>query len=54
MQAIAGQIWFFTQSFTLVPSLYCVLPLLLLCAAVPLACYRHLSRESVVERLRME
>jgi putative ABC transport system permease protein len=54
MQAIAGQIWFFAQNFTLAPSLYCVLPLLLICAAVPLACCRRLSRESIVERLRVE
>jgi putative ABC transport system permease protein len=54
MQTISGQMWFFKSGFTLAPSLYCVLPLLAVCAAVPLACYRCLSRESVVERLRME
>jgi putative ABC transport system permease protein len=54
MQVIAGQMWFFKSGFTLAPSLYCVLPLLAVCAAVPLVCYRRLSRESVVDRLRTE
>ncbi|MDR1804414.1 MAG: ABC transporter permease [Treponema sp.] len=54
LQVIAGQVWFFRQSFTVAPSLYCVLPLFLICAIVPLACYKWLVRESLVERLRVE
>ncbi|MFP3155978.1 ABC transporter permease [Lachnospiraceae bacterium ZAX-1] len=54
MKVIAGEIWFFKSSFTFAPSLYCILPLLVICAAVPLICYRRLSRESVVERLKVE
>jgi putative ABC transport system permease protein len=54
MQVIAGQVWFFSSSFTFAPSLYCILPLLLICAVAPLVCYNRLARESVVERLRVE
>jgi putative ABC transport system permease protein len=54
MQVIAGQIWFFGSKFSLMPSLYCIVPLLIICATVPLICYRWLSRESIVERLRVE
>jgi putative ABC transport system permease protein len=54
MQVIAGQVWFFNSSFTLAPSLYCILPLLLICAIVPFVCYNRLARASVVERLRVE
>jgi putative ABC transport system permease protein len=54
VQVIAGQVWFFRQSFTVAPSLYCVIPLFLICAIVPLACYKWLVRESLVERLRVE
>ena len=51
-QVIAGQVWFFKQSFTVMPSIYCVTPLLLICAAVPLICYRNISKVTLVERLR--
>jgi len=54
LQVIAGQVWFFRQSFTVAPSLYCVFPLFLICAVVPLVCYKWLVRESLVERLRVE
>ena len=54
VQGIAGQTWFFKQSFTAIPSIYCVIPLLAICAIVPLVCYKHLTRESLVERLRAE
>jgi putative ABC transport system permease protein len=53
-QVIAGQLWFFNSSFTFAPSLYCIPPLFLICAAVPFVCYRRLARESVVERMRAE
>ena len=44
--------WFFTWSFTLMPLALAILPLLLVCALVPLTCYRFMQKESVVERLR--
>ena len=54
VQVIAGQIWFFSQRFTIMPSLYCVAPLFLICAIVPTACYKWMIRDSLVERLRVE
>jgi putative ABC transport system permease protein len=54
MRLIAGQIWFFTESFTPLPSIVCLPLLIAICAAAPLACYRHLARESLIERLRVE
>ncbi|MCL2054461.1 MAG: ABC transporter permease [Oscillospiraceae bacterium] len=54
VKVIAGQTWFFSQSFTIAPSLYCLPPLILISAAVPIICYARLSREVLVERLRVE
>ena len=54
VQVIAGQVWFFKQSFTVMPSIVCVVPLLIICAVAPLVCYKRLARESLVERLRVE
>jgi putative ABC transport system permease protein len=52
VHVIAGQAWFFKRSFTVIPSLYCAMPLLLICLIVPLVCYTQLRRVSLVERLR--
>jgi putative ABC transport system permease protein len=54
MRLIAGQVWFFSESFTAIPSVLCLPPLLAVCAAAPIVCYARLSRASVVERLRAE
>jgi len=54
VQGIAGQVWFFRQNFTAMPSIYCAIPLFVICALVPLVCYKRLTRESLVERLRVE
>jgi putative ABC transport system permease protein len=54
VQGIAGQVWFFRQSFTAMPSIYCAIPLFIICALVPLVCYKRLTQESLVERLRVE
>jgi putative ABC transport system permease protein len=51
---IAGQIWFFKERFTALPSIICLPILLAVCAAASLLCYRQLVRESLVERLRAE
>jgi putative ABC transport system permease protein len=53
VQGIAGQVWFFRQSFTAMPSIYCAIPLFAICALVPLVCYKQLTQESLVERLRV-
>lgn len=50
--ALANMFWFFTYRFTLVPIL-CMAPVFtLLGIAVPLAVYRTIARQTVVERLR--
>ncbi len=54
VQGIAGQVWFFRQSFTAMPSIYCAIPLFVICALVPLVCHKRLTKESLVERLRVE
>ena len=54
IQVIAGQMWVFTWNFSLIPLLCAILPLLAVCALVPLVCYRFMRRESVVDRLREE
>jgi len=54
VRVMAGQTWFFKEYLTIMPSVYCVVPLLVICAVVPLICYRWMARESLVERLRVE
>jgi putative ABC transport system permease protein len=54
MRLIAGQVWFFRESFTPLPSIVCLPLLIAVCAAAPLFCYRQLARESLIERLRTE
>jgi putative ABC transport system permease protein len=54
MRLIAGQVWFFKESFTALPSIICLPILLAVCAAAPIICYAKLTRVSVVERLRVE
>jgi hypothetical protein len=54
MRLIAGQIWFFRESFTPLPSIVCLPLLIAVCAAAPLVCYRQLARESLIERLKTE
>ena len=54
VRVIAGQAWFFTEHLTIMPSVYCVIPLLLICAAVPLVCNGLMTRRSLVERLRVD
>jgi putative ABC transport system permease protein len=54
MRLIAGQVWFFKESFTALPSVICLPLLLVVCVVAPIACYAKLNRASVVERLRVE
>lgn len=49
---IAGEMYFFTYHFTLVPILICVMILLLLSVIIPAISYNMLCKESVVDRLR--
>jgi putative ABC transport system permease protein len=54
VNVMAGQVWFFKQNLTVMPSVMSLVPLLFICAAVPLVCYAKLNRYSLVERLRVE
>jgi putative ABC transport system permease protein len=54
VRVMAGQTWFFKEYLTVMPSVYSIIPLFLICAVVPLICYKWLIRESLVERLRVE
>ncbi len=48
----AGQIWFFTYHFTVLPMLCCLPVMLSLAYLIPLLAYRSIRNESIVERLR--
>jgi len=52
VQTIAGQIWFFSYRFTLVPMLACLPLMLLFSYLIPILSYRSIRHESIVERLR--
>jgi putative ABC transport system permease protein len=54
VQALAGNMWFFKWNFSLAPSLLALPVLIVICAAIPLTCYRFIQKISLVERLRVE
>ena len=54
VRVMAGQVWFFRQNLTVMPSVFSLVPLLIVCAAVPLICYAKLTKDSLVEWLRVE
>jgi len=54
VKLIAGQAWFFKQYLTVIPGIICLIPLVAICAAVPILCHGWLTRDSLVERLRVE
>lgn len=53
VQAIAGEIWFFTYHFSVTPILLCAVPLLLITWLVPELAYRSLKKKTIVEQLRV-
>ena len=52
VHSIAGELFFFTYHFTLLPVLVCVPVLLLLSAAIPSVSYQMICKDSIVNRLR--
>ncbi len=54
VQALAGDLWFFKWNLDLAPTLVALPVLLVICAAIPLICYRFIQKTSMVERLRVE
>ncbi len=53
VQAVAGEIWFFTYHFSVTPILLCAGPLLLITWLVPELAYRALKKQTIVEQLRV-
>ncbi|MGZ9584711.1 ABC transporter permease [Paenibacillus marinisediminis] len=52
VSAFAGQFWFFSYHFTVLPIAICTPLLIMMALAVPMLSYRTASRMSIVERLR--
>lgn len=53
IQAVAGEVWFFTYHFSVTPVLLCAVPLLLITWLVPDLAYRSLRKKTIVEQLRV-
>lgn len=53
VQAVAGEIWFFTYHFSITPVLLCAVPLLLITWLIPELAYRSLRKQTIVEQLRI-
>ncbi|MDR1687478.1 MAG: FtsX-like permease family protein [Clostridiales bacterium] len=54
IRAISGQLWFFKWNFSFMPTFVALPVLLLICAAIPLLCYRFTQKASLAERLRAQ
>lgn len=54
VELIAGEMWFFTWRFEIMPVVVCLPILAVVSWIVPVAAYRHMLRESVVDRLRVQ
>ncbi|MCI8836371.1 MAG: ABC transporter permease [Ruminococcus sp.] len=53
VRMVGEGLFFFTWRFTILPVLACIPVLLLLVVVVPVICHKKLSKESVVERIRL-
>ncbi|MDR1638207.1 MAG: ABC transporter permease [Clostridiales bacterium] len=54
IKLIAGQVWFFKQSVSILPSLACLPILIAICAAAPVYWHWRIKRDSVADRIRTE
>jgi len=52
VDTIAGQAWFFSRDFTVIPTILSMFPLALICIVVPYLFYRRVNKNTVSERLR--
>lgn len=52
LESVVGEMWFFTNHFTIAPILLCMSILLLLSCIIPVIAYENMKKTSVVERLR--
>lgn len=53
VRMMGAELSYFTWHFTLLPVILCIIPLVLITAFVPLACYHKMAQKTVVERLRI-
>ncbi len=53
VRTMGNELSYFTWRFTLWPVALCTPPLLMVTALIPAICYKYISRQTVVERLRM-
>ena len=53
VRAMGVDLYYFTWRFTLIPVILCAIPLIFITVLVPILCYRKISKNSVVQRLRV-
>ena len=54
LEAVVGEIWFFSWHFTVLPILCCIPVFLVLAVLIPLTEGKRMQRSSVVERMRFQ
>ena len=54
LRSISKVMWFFSYHFTVMPILLCMPVLACMACVIPVAAYRNMARESVVDRMRGE
>ena len=53
VKMMGAELSYFTWHFSLLPVMLCAIPLIAITALVPLLCYHKMSKQTVVERLRI-
>ncbi len=53
VRMMGAELSYFTWHFTLLPVIFCIIPLVLITAFVPIVCYNKMAQKTVVERLRI-
>lgn len=53
LKIISMQIWFMDYTFTIVPILICILPLIIFAIILPIFVYKSSDNQTIVERLRL-
>lgn len=53
VRMMGAELTYFTWHFTLTPVFFCMIPLIIITALVPLFCYNKMAQKTVVERLRI-
>ena len=50
--ALTDQLLYFSYHFVIAPILFAIPILIIFAVVIPIVCYRHMCRKSVVDRLR--